>query len=88
GSVSYIAMQVYEVAYHAHFRGVHGRVARLQAFTFTHLPSDAFLQRLPGSHGDLTDISSLDLNAAGFADFSSLLPYLTTSLRPWLSSRH
>ncbi|KAH7920497.1 hypothetical protein BV22DRAFT_1073830 [Leucogyrophana mollusca] len=84
GAVSYLAMQVYEYAFLQQFRAVHHEVAKLQAFTFTHLPSDQFLWRLHGSVSLTPDGRMLDIGEAAFDVYSQLrnrLPALLTAAK-------
>ncbi|KAH7905193.1 hypothetical protein BJ138DRAFT_1130617 [Hygrophoropsis aurantiaca] len=90
GSVSYLAMQVYEYAFHHKFRAIHPQIAFLQAFTFTHLPSDQFLMRLHGSVSLSPDSRILDIGEASFAIYAGLrsrLPSLLVAVKSITEAR-
>ncbi|KAH7912049.1 hypothetical protein BJ138DRAFT_1005353, partial [Hygrophoropsis aurantiaca] len=80
GSVSYIAMQIYEYAILQQFRAIHQGTASLQAVTFAHVPSDHFLRRLSGRITLSTDGRSLELEMNLFSVFAELLGKLPAIL--------
>ncbi|KAF9231491.1 hypothetical protein BU15DRAFT_82327 [Melanogaster broomeanus] len=72
GSVSYLAMQVYEPSYYLTFRAVHHCNLNLQAFKFIHISSDHFLRRISG-HVELSqDLRTLTIHEDIYKVFSEL----------------
>ncbi|KAH7911038.1 hypothetical protein BJ138DRAFT_1126340 [Hygrophoropsis aurantiaca] len=80
GSVSYLAMQIYEHMILQQFRAIHQGMAALQAVTFEHLPSDRFLRRLSGRIALSADGRSLELGIEQFSVYAELLGNLPAVL--------
>jgi hypothetical protein len=80
GAVSYLTLQVYELAHHTAFRAVHMRRAALQVFSYVHLSSDAFLCIIPGAPRLSPDGRSLVLDEAAFQIFNNIRGKLSNAL--------
>ncbi|THG93067.1 hypothetical protein EW026_g8061 [Hermanssonia centrifuga] len=72
GLVSYIVMQVYELAFSKKFRAVHRHIAALQTSLFLHVPSNHFLRMLPSAQNLSIDGHSLELDDESYAVFRDL----------------
>lgn len=78
GAISYLAMQVYEFAFHQQFRSVHARNRGLQVPSFAHVLSDMFLYLFsPDSCTLSADRRTLTLNEHSLETFSRLSSEIT-----------
>ncbi|ETW82372.1 hypothetical protein HETIRDRAFT_315454 [Heterobasidion irregulare TC 32-1] len=76
GAASYISLQSYEPSHAVLFQAIHGRVASMQSYTFTHLHSDYFLCILPNDPSISQDRRHIHLDEVLLQLFSHLNRYL------------
>ena len=74
-AISYIFLQMYELSHAILFWAIHGHVASMQAYTFTHLHSDYFLCILPDNPSISQDRWHLHLDKASLQLYSHLDRY-------------